>query len=133
MKRIATVKNGVCRTIINQPDEYAPASNEVDVSALRVGPGYLYDGSSFTAPDKVFQSRLDFRRYAKDVLGAGALVTIEESFAGHASADIRYAYKEFQDAEAFTKDKVDEFLTAGVAASCLTSNQKDAVIENWPT
>lgn len=52
MKRIAKVKNGVCVQVFEELDTFTPdASNgQVDTTEIHAGPGWLYDGSSWTAP-----------------------------------------------------------------------------------
>lgn len=84
-----------------------------------------------TAPEVLPKAR--FLRHAATQLGSGGrVVEIEESFAGHTSADIRYAHKEYTATENFTKARVKHFLDAGEAAGILTDAENAAVIDNWP-
>lgn len=76
---------------------------------------------------------LDFIRHAAAQITPARVVAIEEAFRDHASADLRYAWKEYDKAKSFTKQKVDEFLSAGVSASILTAQERAAVLDNWPT
>ena len=77
--------------------------------------------------------KLDFLRHAATQFGSGGrVVEIEEAFAAHASADIRYAHKEYAATDNFTKEKVKDFLDAGEAAGILTDVENAAVIDNWP-
>jgi len=76
---------------------------------------------------------LDFIRHAAAQITPARVVAIEEAFRDHASADLRYAWKEYDKAKSFTKEKVDEFLSAGVSASILTAQERAAVLDNWPT
>lgn len=70
MKRIAIINGGVVANVIAHEDDYAPAEGDVDVTNLHVGPGDLYDGSSFTARAV---SPPDISRARFDAIFAGAL------------------------------------------------------------
>jgi|GEM_PF-4033613 len=45
---------------------------------------------------------------------------------------VRYAYARFQKADIVSKENVEELTAAFVAAGIMTSNERTAVLDNWP-
>lgn len=121
MKRWQIEKDGEINTAVGGTDIW---------SAL----GYTVtdlETPAIAATPKVLEA-IDFIRHAAAQLSPSRVVEIEEAFRDHASKDLRYAWKEYDKAKSFTKEKVDEFLSAGVSASILTAQEKAAVLDNWP-
>lgn len=136
MKRIAIIKAGKVSQIIERP---APLAGEVDVTGTSVGPGWLYDGQDFTAPDTSKPlTKTQFMDHAVAQLGGIAefqtlMEACQDSTDATYGPTLRYAYSRYDAAEVLSKDKVGELSSVMVAAGLLTSQDRAAVLDNWPT
>lgn len=119
------------------PNEGTPqvipgAPQEGDIIRTPDGDYFRYYAPVEPTPVPVVLDDLEFLRHAASQLSPSRVVEIEEAFRDSANKELRYAWKEYDKAKSFTKDKVTEFLSAGSEAGILTAQERNLVLDNWP-
>ena len=72
MKRWALIQDGICETVVEQNEQPVIPGNWLQVTGLRVGPGWSWNGVSWTKPTNPARRHISIGAF-KDRLGMDAL------------------------------------------------------------
>ena len=85
------------------------------------------------APVPIIMTDKQFRKYAAQQLGSSAAVgAIYTAAQTSNDADVKFAFMAWSKAQTYEKAEVSALCTALVAGSCMTSQQRTALLANWP-
>lgn len=93
--------------------------------------------SQVTSPVPVTLPKIEFRVHCKDSLGGGTegMARFQEIIdaAAASTGAVKFAYTQYEAAQNFRKSEVADFLTLLEAATIITTQERAAVLDAWPT